>query len=129
MSEHGITPVTSDICGGVGSQTLKRMVKEDGFPAPKIIGRSHYYDLRDVYQWLSKTAGREINTSDRLLSSKTLQAMFKRSPTWVWLHFQKNKDRKSKAVFLRTRPYWLESEIYADKELVRYLEVAGKVAI
>ena len=129
MSEYITTAVTGDICGGLGAQSLKRMVREDGFPAPKIIGRSHYYNKNNVYQWISNTAGREVNTSDRLLSSKALQAIFKRSPTWVWLHFLKNKERKEKAVYLRARPFFLESEIYADKELVKYLEVAEKVAI
>ncbi len=127
MSEYLTTAITGDICGGVGYQTLKRMTGSDGFPKAKKVGRSDWYEAEALYVWLTDMADRPVKSPDRLFSGKTLQAMFKRSPTWIWLHLLKNKDRKAKAIYIRSRPYWLESEIYADKELSKYLEVSKEV--
>jgi len=99
------------------------MIKENGFPEPVLTGRSHHHEISKIFKWLTNEARRHIGETDRLLSSKTIEAIFKRSPAWVWQKFQKDKARKAKAIYLRSRPYWLESEIYADHELRKYLDI------
>ncbi len=115
------------ILGGISRGTLRRELKESNFPKPEKIGKSQYFNSRAVYKWLSQKAGRPVRQGDKLLSSVQLQELFSRSSAWVWLHFQKNEERKAKSVRIRSRPYWLESEVLADNELVKYLSVVGEV--
>jgi len=117
------------LLGNISGTTLNRLIKEEGFPKPVRTGRSIYFKTALVYKWLSAVAGRDIAIGDKLLSSKQLESLFSRSSAWVWIHFQRNKARKAKAVYLRSRPYWFESDIQADAELVRYLKVAEGVTV
>ena len=111
------------IMGNISSSTLSREIKENKFPRPEKIGVALYFEVESVEKWLSKVAQRKVTIDDRLLSSKQLEKKFERSSAWVWAHFQKDKEMKSKAVYIRSRPYWLESEIHKSKELCKYLEL------
>jgi len=128
--ENNITkPTVLNLHGNISGATLTRLIKEDGHPKPVRIGRSIHFKKVPVYKWLSEVAGREVAIGDKLLSSKQLESLFSRSSAWVWIHFQKNKTRKEKAIYLRSRPFWLWSEIKKDAELARYLDVAKEVTI
>ena len=106
---------------------LNREIADGHVGEPKKIGRSVYFSESDIFKnYLSKKAGRPIHVGDKLLSSKQLEVLFSRSSGWVWIHFQKNKTRKSKAIYLRSRPYWLESSIQKDPDLKKYLSVLAK---
>ena len=109
----------------ISKASLDREIADGSIRKPIKVGRSVYFPKSDIYKnYLSKKANRPIFVGDKLLSSKQLEVLFSRSSAWVWIHLQKNKKRKEKAIYIRSRPYWLESEIYADKELQKYLEVA-----
>lgn len=112
--------------GNLSSSSLNREIKENGFPKPEKIGSALYFKIELVEKWLSDKAGRKISITDnRLLSSKQLESLFNRSSAWVWMHFQKNKKMKQKAVYIRSRPFWIESDIHADKELCKYLDIVN----
>ena len=111
------------ILGGISRGTYRRLIAENNLPKPENIGRQQYQETKKLYKWLSTIAKKEVVIGDKLLSSKQLEKTFKRSPTWVWLKFQKNEERKAKAIYIRSRPYWLKSEVLADEELKKYLSV------
>jgi len=108
---------------GVSRATYNRLIKKHAFPKPEEIGKKHYQDTNKVYEWLSDKAGRKVSIGERLYSSVDLRKIFNRSPTWVWIHFQKNEEWRKKAIYLMSRPHWLESEVFADEGLQKYLEV------
>ncbi|WP_299876448.1 hypothetical protein [uncultured Cocleimonas sp.] len=112
--------------GNISSSTLNREIKENGFPTPEKIGASLYFKSESVANWLSNIANRKVSLNDRLLSSKQIEVIFNRSSAWVWMHFQKNKKMKKKAIYIRSRPYWLESDIHADQELCKYLKLLNQ---
>ena len=124
MNEKIMIVTVLSILGGISRGTYRRLINENNLPIPETIGRKQYQITIDLYKWLSNLAHRKINIGDKLLSSKQLEELFDRSPTWVWQHFQRNKEWKARAVYIRSRPYWVLSEIYADSELRKYIEIA-----
>jgi len=122
MSEHILVALVLTIVG-VSASSLRRLIGEDGFPKPEKVGRVYYFKTHLIYKWLSKKAGRDIAIGDKLLSAKDIERLFKRSSGWFWVHFIKNKSRKAKIIKIRSKNMWLESEVYADKELKKYLDV------
>ena len=125
MSDHVLVALTLTIVG-VSTSSLRRLIKEDGFPQPRKVGKTHYFKTRLIYKWLSKKAGRDVSIGDTLLSAKDIERLFHRSSGWFWVHFIKNESRKAKIIKIRSKNMWLKSEIYADKELQKYLEVTSK---
>ena len=115
--------------GNISSSTLNREIKENGFPAPEKIGASLYFKSDLVANWLSNKANRNVSLNDRLFSSKQIEVIFNRSSAWVWMHFQKNKNMKQRAIYIRSRPYWLESDINKDKDLSKYLELVNQTEV
>ena len=107
----------------VSTASIRRLIRDDNFPKPEKIGNQLYFETSLVYKWLSTLADRSVAIGDKLLSSKQLEALFNRSSAWVWVHFQKNRIRKEKAIYIRSRPMWLESDIQSDKDLSKYLEL------
>ncbi|CAA6816751.1 MAG: Unknown protein [uncultured Thiotrichaceae bacterium] len=103
--------------------TLRRLVNDGDLPQFTKIGRSAYLEVKPIYEFISKEAGRHVEIGDSLKSSKSLEKLFNASSTFIWQKFQKNKVMKEKAVYLRSRPRWLLSDVYANKELSAYLEV------
>ena len=114
--------------GGISATTLSRLIKENGFPVPEKLGNRLYFKTSSIFEWISLEAGRKVSVGDELLSSKQLEALFSRSTTWIWYTFQKT-TRKELAVKIRSRPYWLKSEVFADSELRKYLKVINKVEL
>ena len=104
--------------------TIRRLIEDGHLPEFEKVGRNAYGNTADLYEFLSKLAARPVDIGDSLKSSKSLEKLFNASSTFIWQKFQKNKTMKEKAVYLRSRPYWLLSDIHADKELSAYLEVA-----
>jgi predicted DNA-binding transcriptional regulator AlpA len=115
-----------EILGDISASTLKRLIEENNFPKPEKIGRQIYFRTSQVHDWVSLMAGCKFSCGDKLFSSRKLEVLFARSPVWVWQKFQKNKQRKAKAIYLRSRPFWVESHVLADPELKKYLDVASK---
>ncbi len=128
MQDQILLPLVQTIIN-VSASTIRRLIKEDDFPKPDKIGNQLYFKKTLVYKWLSKQAGRDIVIGDKLLSSKQIETLFNRSSAWVWIHFQKNKKMKQKAVYIRSRPLWTESDIYADKTLSKYLEILNDKSV
>lgn len=116
------------ILGGVSVSTLSRLVKEDGFPVPEKLGNRLYYKTSLIFEWISLIAGREVAIGDVLLSSKQLEKLFARSTVWVWYTFQKTA-RKELSIKIRSRPYWLESEVLLDPELRQHLSLINNQKI
>jgi len=112
--------------GNLSSSSLNREIKENGFPEPEKIGSALYFENNLIEKWLSNKAHKQVSIDDRLFSSKQLESLFDRSSAWVWAHFQKNKKMKKKAIYIRSRPYWLESDIHANKELTKYLDLVNQ---
>ncbi len=128
MQDNITKLIILSILGGISSSTLRRLIENDGLIEPEIIGRRMYFHTKSVYRWLSELAGRDVAIGDKLLSSKQLESLFSRSSGWIWIKFRKKKLRKAKAIELRSRLYYLESDVYSDPELSKYLEVAkGRV--
>lgn len=123
MNEKILVLKVLSILGGISRGTYRRLTAEDSLPKPENVGRQQYQNTKELYDWLSSVAKRKVQIGDELLSSKQLEKLFDSSSTWVWMHFQKNKTMKVKAVRLRSRPYWLLSDIHGNKELSAYLEV------
>ncbi len=119
-------PLLLNKLGNLSSSSLNREIKESGFCEPEKVGSALYFKTELVEKYLSDKAGRKVSIDDCLLSSKQLESLFQRSSAWVWMHFQKNKKIKKKAIYIRSRPYWLESDIHADKELSKYLELVNQ---
>jgi predicted DNA-binding transcriptional regulator AlpA len=128
MSERVlVAPVLTII--GVSASSLRRLIKEDGFPKPEKVGGVHYFKTHLIYKWLGKKSGRNVAIGDKLLSAKDIERLFKRSPVWFWIYFIKNKSRKAKIIKIRSKNMWLASEIHADKELQKYLKVVSKEVV
>jgi len=111
----------------ISHSSLAREIKEGHFPQAESIGGKLYFKIAEIDQSLTAKAGRPVSImNDRLFASKSLKKLFNKSHVWVWQKFIKNKDRRVKAIKIRSRLFFLESDIYADKELVKFLKVVSK---
>lgn len=103
---------------------------ESFFPAGQRIGRTNYFEVKSIYDWLNTRASNAgaVQSGDKILDIGGVCELLGRSKAWIWSNITKNAeitkiDLSPDGTSKNPRRYFIERELKAAfPELVGLVE-------